>query len=918
MEDLYGRILFEGYSLVDGELVNHTSGKKLQDIEIEDLDLSVRGYNILKREGIHKVSDFIGMNTAAIMKFRNMGIGTVNELLLKLKEFEGGDIETTEPTVDKEIIAFRWQNKVVWDIPLDKVSLSVRSRNRMDLMQIKYVRQFLALENVSGITGLGQKSITELVELKKQLLDSAICGTEDERLRVLELFATAKSELKCLYTDENEAELDSVILSNIFEVSADESTLQRLLELIKSTPVFNKLIEIKVKAVIKESLFDGVTIEEIAKIIGFEDDDTTIANAVDKVISSGAAYKEYDKVFTVYPSIMEVINSLTRRETEVMTRRLNGETLEEIAKQYDFTRERIRQIVEKSYEKLFVKNKHADIIDYVKEDKYKYFFETYYLEQDDFCEMVSEAEYVWNYLTARYKNGNRKLSDALADDKLTLHLRYGIQRFLNKDFLIIGGQRIPLVRADLLEYVLATYCSNETSFEATINLYNNLLEDNNLSEKHKSKLFIREEQLRTVENKLSNHNKVLWKMHRRLRYYNIDDYDFTELLKTLNLGKYRNIELSTAKFFKELPELMRAYDIRDEYELHNLLRKIYPNDDYINFTKMPAIRFGEFDRDKAVLDAVFLLSPVTVDELVDFLSEEYGYRQDVIKAGWLSAVKLYYNNGIYTVDNTELPQEDFLTLKSKLTDEFYFIEEVREIYKSISKQYDESLISSYNLKRLGFTPYCNYIVKSTMSADAYFRKILTAEDVFDATEICSRLTSVSAFYSCLAELKASRQIIECEPYRFVSIRFLTAQGITENDLCAFCDEVYASVEENKLFTFKMLLNEGFTSPLQSLGFGDWFYASILREDRRFSFRKISSGVLFVKGNSKITRGTLFGHVFGDREKIEAAELINYIYENYGLIVAQDDVSQTVLQTSLYYDPLSKTIYRDFETYEKSC
>lgn len=34
------------------------------------------------------------------------------------------------------------------------------------------------------------------------------------------------------------------------------------------------------------------------------------------------------------------------------------------------------------------------------------------------------------------------------------------------------------------------------------------------------------------------------------------------------------MEITSLKLFRDYPDLMREYDIRDEYELHNLLKKL--------------------------------------------------------------------------------------------------------------------------------------------------------------------------------------------------------------------------------------------------------------------------------------------------------------------------------------------------------
>jgi hypothetical protein len=85
---------------------------------------------------------------------------------------------------------------------------------------------------------------------------------------------------------------------------------------------------------------------------------------------------------------------------------------------------------------------------------------------------------------------------------------------------------------------------------------------------------------RTRGNRLADSTLCLWKQGEKLRYYDIVGQDYTELFETINLSQFSNIEISTLKFFEDFPELMEKYDIRDQYELHNLLKKIIDVKDY--------------------------------------------------------------------------------------------------------------------------------------------------------------------------------------------------------------------------------------------------------------------------------------------------------------------------------------------------
>lgn len=51
---------------------------------IEELDLSVRAFNCLKRAGVNTVSDLINKSQDEMMKVRNLGKKSLEEVLAKL------------------------------------------------------------------------------------------------------------------------------------------------------------------------------------------------------------------------------------------------------------------------------------------------------------------------------------------------------------------------------------------------------------------------------------------------------------------------------------------------------------------------------------------------------------------------------------------------------------------------------------------------------------------------------------------------------------------------------------------------------------------------------------------------------------------------------------------------------------------
>ena len=94
-----GRTLVELFSLarelnVEAEGIELGSGpvdEQLQadlNLPIEDLSLTVRSYNCLKREGIHTVGELVSRSEQDLMDIRNFGQKSIDEVKLKLAELD--------------------------------------------------------------------------------------------------------------------------------------------------------------------------------------------------------------------------------------------------------------------------------------------------------------------------------------------------------------------------------------------------------------------------------------------------------------------------------------------------------------------------------------------------------------------------------------------------------------------------------------------------------------------------------------------------------------------------------------------------------------------------------------------------------------------------------------------------------------
>lgn len=94
---LASRILIEHFDIitkvnsiadVTGLLVDKEEDPTLKTLEtpVEELDLSVRAYNCLKRAGIHSLNDLTSMSENEMMKIRNLGKKSLKEVIEKITD----------------------------------------------------------------------------------------------------------------------------------------------------------------------------------------------------------------------------------------------------------------------------------------------------------------------------------------------------------------------------------------------------------------------------------------------------------------------------------------------------------------------------------------------------------------------------------------------------------------------------------------------------------------------------------------------------------------------------------------------------------------------------------------------------------------------------------------------------------------
>lgn len=71
----------EDYCRLDKSVTTIREKSEMEKVDLFDLELSVRSFNILKRNGYNTLADIIRLTPAQMMKMRNMGRKSLEEIM---------------------------------------------------------------------------------------------------------------------------------------------------------------------------------------------------------------------------------------------------------------------------------------------------------------------------------------------------------------------------------------------------------------------------------------------------------------------------------------------------------------------------------------------------------------------------------------------------------------------------------------------------------------------------------------------------------------------------------------------------------------------------------------------------------------------------------------------------------------------
>ena len=929
----------------------------MENLYIREMDLSTRASNCLQRNGIATLKDLMNLKEDDLIKMKNMGTKTIKEIMDFQEQYK--DEEIDNHLEDNAIFKYKNQgvavvgeinsniptnafifkafpdytnlsiNNLLYrdingelqdDIALEKTGLSIRIVNAFKAKGIDSIDAIALMDKdrVFKVRNLGSNSFREIIDYLGMNTEIVLFNNEEKK-------PVVNAEAERIYNLIN----DKVYLDYI-----NSST-------IKNSVINNINTYIIPEGYLIESFDDIIENEEIInKIFVQENVIDEISVYLDRVISQSVQPQTKQSIYTLFPDsslglnllqmaldllvgngnvlltdigyvkdrikLAEWIESLPEKEKIIISLRTSKKTLEECGNTIGVTRERIRQLEAKILKKR----------PRLYEDYYSNWFMRYEFDLDSFTSIFDEKSEVYYYLNIAYKNGNQSL-EAFYNEDITAELYKRIKAYEIRNCLLINGEYVQNNRYDVQKSLIKLFCSEETvRVEDFVNKYNDFLADNGYDKNEKLEI----PSSRALERRLADCDYVLMSNHHKFRYYPINEIDVTEIIEQLNLSKYKDVEISTLKIFNDNHMLMEDIDIRDEYELHNFLKKTEnewnDSDKQIKLTRMPFISFGNADRDKQAEDLLFQIAPVSYDEFGQFYEMEYGVKAATALANMTQSISKYYHNGTYEIDQPLLNEEEFKFLKTNLLKDLYFIDDVKKMY---SDQFGETGLYKINprtLKELHFRVYVDYIIRdSYSSAYDYFCKLFLSKEVFTIYQFDKRFIYVQTANQAIEDLRSSYDILEYEDMKFITFNRLNSihKEITKDTFRRYVSKVDLFVSDD-FFTLHSLKIAGLDDNLHDIGFGEWFNAAIVKNSRQYRFIKTGNNIVFSKNNSQFTTVDFIRHVLIKFKKMNIYDFISYLKDNYNVNIPKDKIVYLIKDSGIYYDSIMEKIYLNKDEY----
>lgn len=610
--------------------------------------------------------------------------------------------------------------------------------------------------------------------------------------------------------------------------------------------------------------------------------------------------KKDEKYSLIKPRLCKELEKINKENNHynMVLKKLNGLTLESIGNEYNVTRERIRQIIQKELKKLNITRE---------EEKYTEIFETYNFDCELFCEFYNEEQIVYYYLKEKCNSGIKEPVDMIDELNLTRNQLSILKRKYN--LINYNGEYIVIKRNNILSAIIKKF-NKLVEYSDIINEYNRLIQTYNLSLE-----ILTEDDFRNIDSILERMPCILCSAGRYYRYYDIDVLEASDIGELKEMLRVEPGDYSSEYFYNNNKQIMKKFDIRSEYELHNLLRKIIGDSEKeVVFSRMPDIFINCNDKFAFIEDLIHELSPINIDEFAEYVYQNYGHKINTFKALLMSYFNKYITNGVIMSDCAEFDEQQLSIIKEHLIEDVYSISTIKELLTELFDVEDFRLLNNLNMQKVGYKLRGNYIMKSTISnLEGYMKDYINNNDYYEIKPEYKKIGST--FSSYLYKFIYNLDLFKIDDEKYITIKKLNELGITKDDINIFISEIEKVINENEFFNLYSLDKDNFLSNLKKHNFPDCFYETIISAINDVKTFSLKNNVMFIKTEEQVTRKK-FINSFIVKDKTYIKEIKDAIFKKYNINLYEYYIKEFINTKKYYLDNSIDCVYLNRDLYEE--
>lgn len=593
-------------------------------------------------------------------------------------------------------------------------------------------------------------------------------------------------------------------------------------------------------------------------------------------------------------SLVDLLNS-DFKDKELLLFRLQGQTLAEIGMHYNVSRERIRQKQKKVLRRL----------PRVKEaDKYKGVFCKYNISKDDFLLLFNEQPMVFEYLNLILKKGNEDVSQLIMNSK-EIPGSKKVEYLVKKSYYLNRfGELEKISKRLLVEELLYKHKKHVFTSQEFLELY-----QEEIKKYPGQKLEIGSP--RAIDGIVSRSQYAIKTYKLRFRHFDLtlnnDDEYFRELVFSLDEGSY-----SMAKIFREYSELMKLFDIRDEYELHNFYKRrseLLP--DNIKLRRSPEFDVGEKSKKDFVRDILLQFSGHDLEEVIEYLYSEFGFRKNTMNS-YISANFREVIDQNNKIENhlIQISDDTIKKMREELVHPVYLKKQMNKLFKKYNIPFNTNTLGD-----LGYYMTGNIVfLKKYGNRKNAIQSIIQEHAILRMGE--SELENSEEMKQVIYQMEKDLDIVAIDENVYANISFLESKGIKKEILNDFIHSADTILPNSSYFTLKTLSDLEFSHTLFELGFETIFYERLLISSGFFYTINRKTPILFAKGKEypHSLNQFLEDEVYLYGTSVDIYDFRDDLLEKYGIEFDVLDIRYRIEKTGIYYSNHLEKLFINKEEY----